>query len=225
MRDYPLGKNMASEASEDEPGVAKIKKEFLLLDYKPVLDTEFVSDAVLEQLETERNENTENTSGPPSKRIKLKGRNKHRPKGRKMEASEKLCQAYVKDRDCSFGDRCKFSHDKAKFLETKPEDIGKTCYLFDTYGKCPYGVTCRFAKSHISEDLKNVVKEDFDQKAPRESHVSNVLTKDLQVALWKRRYDFSKSDKIIEKICPRSNNQKKRLPKDIGPEQIQGSPQ
>ena len=61
----------------------------------------------------------------PSKRRKLKGRNKHRPKGRKMEASEKLCQAYVKDRDCSFGDRCKFSHDKAKFLETKPEDIGK----------------------------------------------------------------------------------------------------
>ncbi|WAQ95070.1 DUS3L-like protein [Mya arenaria] len=196
---------------QDAPGVAKIKPEFLLLDYKPTLDTEYVSEEVKQQLEGAANDIDENEpSGPPNKKIKLKGRNKQRPKGKKIEASDKLCPAIMQERECSFGDKCKFNHDKAKFIASKREDIGSECYLFKTYGKCPYGIACRFAKSHMTEDFKNVVNAEVAEKNSRESHITNVLKKDLQVSLWKRRYDFSKSDKVLEKVCPWSKDQKRR---------------
>lgn len=123
---------------------------------------------------------------------------------------EKLCPAILQSRECSFGDKCKFNHDKEKFMASKPVDIGEHCYLFETYGRCPYGIACRFGKSHISTDLQNVVRSDTENSLVREHTVSNVLKKDLQVSLWKRTYDFSRSDEILAKICPLALDQKRR---------------
>lgn len=207
---------------KDEVGVAKIKAEYLIKDYHPVVDTEYISDTVKKQIDNAKVYDRDN-DGPPCKRIKLKGRNSQRPKGRRVDASDKLCPSYMQDKECSYGDRCKFSHNKSLFMANKSADIATVCYLFETYGKCPYGITCRFAKSHISDDLKNIISPVFKDMKDRESFVRNVLKKDLQVSLWKRRYDFSKSDEALGNICPSSNNQKKRDTQDCKKRQSQNS--
>lgn len=174
---------------------------YILVDHKLTVNTEYVSDTVKEKLDEAKKE-VEEESGPPSKKIKLKGRNKQRPKGQKIVDEDKLCPSYLSDKTCIFGDKCKFSHNKAKFMANKPADIGEKCYLFETYGKCPYGLACRFGKLHISDDLKNVVSEDVDKKPEREKTIMNLLTKDLQHSLWKRKYDYSKAEKVLKQICP-----------------------
>jgi tRNA-dihydrouridine synthase 3 len=43
---------------------------------------------------------------------------------------------------------CRFSHDAAAYLATKPPDLPGTCPFLST-GKCPYGLSCRYALSHV----------------------------------------------------------------------------
>ena len=38
---------------------------------------------------------------------------------------------------------CKMQHDIQKWLSTKPPDVGKDCYVFQQFGYCPRGLTCR----------------------------------------------------------------------------------
>lgn len=185
-----------------EPGVAQIKSEYILKDYKPSLDTKYVSASVKKQLK-------EASSGPPMKRMKLKGRNKDRPKGNRIEPSDKLCTSLLKGKACSYGDTCKFSHDIQKFVAEKPEDLGPECYLYETYGQCPFGIACRYAKSHLTEDFENKVKPDIEKYKKREDTIRNILSKDLQHSLWKRKYDFSKADAVLKEVCPFGNLQKR----------------
>ena len=137
----------------------------------------------------------------------MTGRNKKRPKGKRVDASEKICQAIIRDQTCSYGSTCKFSHDKQKFMDTKPPDISDQCYTFNTYGICTFGLACRFGSAHVTSDLKNVVKEDFDETKLK-SAVKNVLKKENQVLLWKRKYDFTKADEIIDKMGCRNPKEK-----------------
>lgn len=201
---------MAVYNRQDEPGVAKLKPEFVLWDHKPTVDTDYISQTTKNQIDEINNKAT--TDGePPSKRVKLKGRNKERPVGRKrITAAEKLCPSIVQELECSYAEKCKFNHDVKKFLEGKQPDLEGQCYLYETYGKCPAGITCRFAKSHLTEDFKNMCKPDFSQLKKKADTVSNVLPKELQHSLWKKKYDFSKADGVLEKICPFANTQKKR---------------
>ena len=137
----------------------------------------------------------------------MTGRNKKRPKGKRVDASEKICQAIIRDQICSYGSTCKFSHDKQKFMDTKLPDISDQCYTFNTYGKCTFGLACRFGTVHVTSDLKNVVKEDFDETKLKAA-VKNVLKKENQVLLWKRKYDFTKADEVIDKMGCRNPKEK-----------------
>lgn len=49
---------------------------------------------------------------------------------------------------CAFGEQCRFSHDAAAFIATKPPDIGPVCPFFKQLGACPYGLACRFSGAH-----------------------------------------------------------------------------
>lgn len=53
------------------------------------------------------------------------------------------------------------THDIKLYLEQKGRDIGPSCHLFDTFGFCKFGVKCRFAASHLDENLNNMKKDDF----------------------------------------------------------------
>ncbi len=50
---------------------------------------------------------------------------------------------------CNYGENCRQSHDIKAWLEKKPNDINTTCYVFRTFGKCPFGLNCRFSSDHI----------------------------------------------------------------------------
>jgi len=134
----------------------------------------------------------------PQKKVKLKGRNKQRPVNKRIQAEDKLCPSVLHQRVCSFGEKCKFSHDIKQFMEKKPADIGPECHNFLTFGKCHYGLACRFGKMHISDESKNIVNTELFEKVCKDKITLNVLEKELQVKLWKKKYDFSKAN---DNVC------------------------
>lgn len=104
-------------------------------------------------------------NGKGKKKMKVKGRNKQRPVTH-IKAKDKLCPTIFQEKECRFGEKCKFSHDIKEFMESKPKDIGSHCFMFETYGKCPFGLACRYGSKHISEDFKNIVNQElYEEKS------------------------------------------------------------
>lgn len=97
---------------------------------------------------------------------------------------------------CFFGDRCRFLHDVGLYLETKPSDLGPRCVLFETFGRCPYGVTCRFAGAHLGPEGQNLVREERVQAPP----VRNGLDKALQQQLRKRTVRFERAEQALRQL-------------------------
>lgn len=107
---------------------------------------------------------------------------------------------------CHYGDKCHFYHDIAEYMASKPADIGESCYLYETYGKCTYGLSCRFAKAHTTHDFQTMEREDLIKAYEGRTLVKNSLTKDLQNRLRKRSVAFKKSAEYLKTL---SNNKEK----------------
>ncbi|KAK4328770.1 hypothetical protein Pmani_000829 [Petrolisthes manimaculis] len=201
--------------------VAHIKPEYIIEIEKPC-----------ESRQENTTTNDNGTTEPPTKKQKLTGSNKHRPKYQHIPKSSKLCRsvwcvspqpqqnqkkerkhkqkheekeekplqpaaqhpprpAPPPPRRCSFPS-CAFMHDVTAFLATKPPDLGPHCHNFHTFGRCPYGVVCRYGGEHIS-DGGNVVNNTIQQQQQQQQVSINTLSKELQIKLRKRQYDFSKA--------------------------------
>lgn len=101
----------------------------------------------------------------------------------------KLCGSVSRGLTCQFGSTCRYSHDIRAFLDSKQPDLGDSCYLYEKYGKCPFGLTCRYGSAHIDmTTLENLAREDFTEIAPE----INMISKNLQTLLRKRQYFTSK---------------------------------
>uniref|UniRef100_A0A3Q1I8P7 tRNA-dihydrouridine(47) synthase [NAD(P)(+)] n=1 Tax=Anabas testudineus TaxID=64144 RepID=A0A3Q1I8P7_ANATE len=133
---------------------------------------------------------------------RLRGQNKSRPHTKPTTYDEKrLCLSVIKDnRQCPFGDKCHFHHDVAEYMASKPSDIGENCYLYDTFGKCAYGLSCRFAKAHTTPDFKTMEKADLVKAFEGRNLVKNNLSKDLQNRLRKRSVAFKKSEEYLKTL-------------------------
>lgn len=83
-----------------------------------------------------------------------------------------------------------------RYLETKPADLGPCCVLFETYGRCPYGVTCRFAGAHLGPEGQNLVQSEVAQAPP----VRNGLDKVLQQQLRKRQIRFERAEQALRQL-------------------------
>ncbi|KAM4549534.1 tRNA-dihydrouridine(47) synthase [NAD(P)(+)]-like isoform 2-T2 [Fundulus diaphanus] len=216
-------------------GEAAIKQEFLTTkdQFHGYLDTEWQGS------KGEKNSEKctlEEKKGPPveepeSKKPKLdpedgtksekpdkkryRGQNKSRPHTKPNTYEEKrLClSAIQKDYDCRFGDKCTFYHDVGEYMASKPADIGERCYLYDTFGKCEYGLACRFAKAHTTADFKTLEKADLVKACEGRTMVKNSLGKDLQYRLRKRSVTFTKSEEYLKTL---SNNKDKQEPQRNG---------
>lgn len=201
--------------SVGKKGYASIKKEFLLPDYKPSLSTDYMSlemkskiagngDKVMEETSVVKNEDDDSgnneESEPPNKRAKLKGRNKQRPRNEKIEAKDKLCPAVKENRDCRFGDNCKFNHNKQDFMSKKLPELDGKCYLFDTFGYCQYGLTCRYAHNHLTDNLQNVIKDEVFEKMKSQKKCLNELDADTRQKLWKKKYNFKRADLVTTDV-------------------------
>lgn len=189
---------------------------FLNHDHKPKLASEFLPKAVVEEFKRENEESASGDAEPPKKKAKLKGRNKRRPMEPRVANEDKLCPHILSEKECRFGESCKFSHDVKKYIETKPADLGDECYAFKTFGKCNYGLACRFAKSHLTKDFKNVVNEEVYSKCKDKEVVTNILSKEAQFKLRKRTYDFKRALDIVKRVQNKSKKSE-RKEKGSGP--------
>ncbi|XP_025772309.1 tRNA-dihydrouridine(47) synthase [NAD(P)(+)]-like isoform X1 [Puma concolor] len=135
----------------------------------------------------------------PQVQKRARGQNKGRPHVKPTHYdNNRLCPSLVQESaaKCFFGDRCRFLHDVGRYLETKPSDLGPRCVLFETFGRCPYGVTCRFAGAHLGPDGQNLVREEWVQAPP----VRNGLDKALQQLLRKRKVRFERAEQALRQL-------------------------
>uniref|UniRef100_A0A1A7YC28 tRNA-dihydrouridine(47) synthase [NAD(P)(+)] n=1 Tax=Iconisemion striatum TaxID=60296 RepID=A0A1A7YC28_9TELE len=155
------------------------------------------------KLDPKEEKNAETTD-----RKRLRGQNKSRPYTKPTTYEEKrLCLSVIQKRECTFGDKCTFYHDVTAYMASKPADIGEHCYLYETFGKCEYGLTCRFSKTHTTPDFNTTVKEDLVKAFEGRTLTKNSLSKDLQFRLRKRSVAFKKSEDYLKTL---SNNKDKK---------------
>ncbi|NWV59484.1 DUS3L synthase, partial [Malurus elegans] len=98
---------------------------------------------------------------------------------------------------CHFGPRCRFLHDVAEYLASKPADLGQRCVLFDTFGRCPYGVTCRFGRAHLGDSHQSLENAALVQQWDGKVLVRNGLSKELQQQLRKKKFSFQKAEEFL----------------------------
>ncbi|XP_068094662.1 tRNA-dihydrouridine(47) synthase [NAD(P)(+)]-like [Hyperolius riggenbachi] len=145
---------------------------------------------------------------------RARGQNKSRPHVKYSHYEpQRLCPSITQENasKCFFGEKCKFLHDIEKYLAEKHEDIGPKCHLYETFGKCIYGLTCRFAKSHLGEGFKNLVNEERVKQWEGKVLVRNSLDKDLQRRLRRKDVRFEKTEKILKFL-----NERRKLKKVDG---------
>jgi hypothetical protein len=148
-------------------------------------------------------ENESKREEPPLKKKKLKGRNKKRPIDKRPDNMEKLCPKVLADEHCHYGEKCKFSHDMIKFIENKPKSFSDTCYLYETFGRCQFGIACVNSSQHTmvtGDKCNQIVNEEKWCETKQKVFTTNLLEKGTQVKLWKRNYDFKAANKIVKVV-------------------------
>ncbi|XP_039677031.1 tRNA-dihydrouridine(47) synthase [NAD(P)(+)]-like [Perca fluviatilis] len=225
----PAEESVEKRTDEAVKGEAALKPQFLTTKEKfhAFVDSEWQGSKGEKASENNRVEETNETpvEEPETKKLKLdaeeqnkggnpdrkrlRGQNKSRPHTKPTAYDEKrLCLSVLQaNRECPFGDKCHFHHNVAEYFATKPTDIGENCYLYDTFGKCAYGLTCRFAKAHTTPDFKTMENAELIKANEGRNAVKNSLSKDLQNSLRKRSVAFKKSEEYLKTL---SNYKDKR---------------
>uniref|UniRef100_A0A7N4P9H3 tRNA-dihydrouridine(47) synthase [NAD(P)(+)] n=1 Tax=Sarcophilus harrisii TaxID=9305 RepID=A0A7N4P9H3_SARHA len=141
--------------------------------------------------------------GETQQKRKARGQNKSRPHMKPTRYDDqRLCPSLIQEsaEKCFFGERCRFLHDVDTYLASKLPDLGDKCVLFETFGKCIYGVTCRFAGAHLGPQHQNLVKEELVKQWEGQKLTSNGLSKDLQHQLRKKKVQFDLSEKYLKQL-------------------------
>lgn len=125
--------------------------------------------------------------------------NKDRPRQSKPTGKDKMCSRFVENETCPFGEHCNYSHDLESFIANRLPDIGETCVNFKLFGKCRYGVACRYGKEHVTEDFKNIDRRENDNQS-YSNRVENSLTSELQYLLRKRLCKYPRSVEYLKKM-------------------------
>jgi len=159
-------------------GVAPIKEEFLIP--KP---------------EPQKVDGAEKNNEKFGKK-RRRGQNKKREKPFFVKQQCRVCQFIIRGEECPFGEKCNKIHDVKVYMDSKEPDLGEKCVIFDSFGKCCYGIACRFASSHLDENFKNVI-DDAKMEKMKIYEVKQTLPKDLQNKLRARDVIFSRSDKFL----------------------------
>ena len=122
------------------------------------------------------------------------GRNKKRPREnyKPTDFADRLCTSVIRGIPCSYP-KCDYSHDPLDYLSRKPADIGPICYQYVTYGLCNNGIMCRYGTQHIDYTTGQNQRRPTEEGGVIErEESSNVLKKDIQVLLRKKKYSFTK---------------------------------
>lgn len=228
MMENPVEEAVDIKTDAVVKGEAAIKQQFLTTKEKfhEFVDSEWQSQNRGNSTKDEKSVESDelNVVEPDAKKAKLnhedltdrkpdgkrhRGQNKSRPHTKPTTYEEKrLCLSVIQEnKTCTFGDKCHFYHNVSDYMSTKPADIGECCYLYDTFGKCAYGLTCRFAKAHTTPDFQTVENAAVMKACEGRTSVKNSLSKDLQNRLRKHSVDFKKSAEYLKML---SNNKEKK---------------
>ncbi|XP_076270590.1 dihydrouridine synthase 3 isoform X1 [Rhynchophorus ferrugineus] len=187
-----------------EAGVCKIKSEYILPEQERRANLNLISDK-------DKKDILKTASEPPIKKQrlskkekkKLSGQNKSRGPTFVHDQSKELCDYLVQ---CCEGEdiplcqreNCKNLHDLEIYNSIRPQHLEGVCYNFDISGKCPRGLACRFGKSHITENGRNIInKEKYEMYESLGPYTKNQLNKNVQWSLRKRTYNFDLAEKLI----------------------------
>uniref|UniRef100_A0A1I8GQ76 Eukaryotic translation initiation factor 3 subunit G n=1 Tax=Macrostomum lignano TaxID=282301 RepID=A0A1I8GQ76_9PLAT len=108
------------------------------------------------------------------------------------------CRSYFADGVCHFGVTCRLSHDLPAYLATRPPDLGPSCFVFDTTGRCPSGALCRFAGAHVDADGRNLADPDRQRTWAAAGQTElHGLDRDLQLALRRDDFDFGEAYALL----------------------------
>jgi tRNA-dihydrouridine synthase 3 len=119
---------------------------------------------------------------------KKKGQNKKRSRDAVVTDDAMYCISLMNTGECRFADGdCKYSHDIAAFLATKPPDLAPRCVLYDSYGVCSYGINCRYSGCHSNADGSYI-----PHASPKPPPATlNVLPNTIAVDLRRNKFPFS----------------------------------
>jgi tRNA-dihydrouridine synthase 3 len=183
-------------SSSEETFCFRLKAEFIVEERPPCLTPLDAPKPVIQGAEAApvvqlKEEEQNEESG---KKKKMRGMNKKRPRDAKVSVREKVCLSVLQGNICPFvakGDdeQCPYNHDLTLLLQERPQDISEVgiCPLYHRYGKCSFGVLCRFGSCHINLTTgENILKDETRQP----DAVLNELTKETQWQLRKNTYPF-----------------------------------
>ncbi|XP_050307292.1 tRNA-dihydrouridine(47) synthase [NAD(P)(+)]-like [Anthonomus grandis grandis] len=227
--------------SEDH-GICHIKPQYVLPEHERVLNLAHVSEKDKQVLEAtkvkqEEKEIVEDVGGegegaeegngepkPKKRKIfdkKLKGQNKKRGKSFFQNREDELCESLIHLQDgeevpeCT-RKNCVCQHSIEEYLAKKPEDIGPKCYTFEISGRCSRGLACRFGKSHISANGRNIIDQNKYEEYKKTPTIRNMLGRDVITTIRKRQYDFNLAEKLIDTY----DNEKTRTNNSMTPEEL-----
>ena len=217
-------------------GVAPIKREFLVLVKDQVINWDYVPDDVAPKVEGQGEKRPIDDRDIPGnhKKFKLKGQNKNKDRykiGRKnrwsrgqklgdsgqaaqprVERGNRLCLKLLDSQgDCPYRSKCEYSHDPYKIFKSVEPDLleDEPCYIYSTYGRCQFGVTCLFSKNHmhLNDEQKtayNLIDHSRwslgEGRRCYQERVSNRLDNLVQYKLRKKAYDFKIVDDVMNRL-------------------------
>ncbi|CAN1256133.1 tRNA-dihydrouridine(47) synthase [NAD(P)(+)]-like [Linum perenne] len=183
-------------------GIAPVKAEFLR---PPPSSRTSQSEAAATELAASESSSGANAAETVSQsgfvtKDKKSKRQLKRERLQEQKSTLHLCPVIAKSGDvssCKYGDNCRFSHDLEGFKAQKPDDLDGVCPFIDEKALCPYGLGCRFYRTH--KDDVSVVGDGLNVTNKNESE-TNGLSKDVQRLLWKNKMKFPKADSILKDL-------------------------
>lgn len=103
------------------------------------------------------------------------------------DKSKRLCSFILRNEPCPF-EKCQYSHDLTEYLNNKEPDLAVICPVYEKYGYCSSGITCRFGDAHIDRSNGTNLRRSEKDGGSFDYKELNGLSKPVQVALRKKKY-------------------------------------
>eukprot|EP00912_Choanoflagellata_sp_UC4_P001870 UC4_evm3s1200 len=181
---------------------APIKKEYIFDTPTTPIDTKSTP-ASSSSISSEETNNKEN-----EKKKKSKSKTKNQKSGHNRIAKDpggNLCISIIHGKKkCDYGEKCKFSHDIDFYLANKQPDLDGVCPSVEQGVPCPFGIKCRFFGKHPAQETNEKAEAMiYSNTRAIENNVINILSREQQQSLRKRKAKFPKSGAVIKALNAR----------------------
>lgn len=194
---------VTKRADYHSKGIAQLKPQYIVT--TETRSTRVVDDDADEEPTTERLDGLNSGTKGKGKK-KKRGQNKNRD-NRQLKEHNVLCPKLIQGdlSNCTFGDKCRFNHDIDAYLAGKRAEIQSDyfteCPVYQSLGRCPMGYKCRFLSTHMDSTTHKLLTHEINTENIPLYDINeelNHISYDQKTALVKRRFQFTKSDAVLE---------------------------